>query len=501
MAISSPGLGSGLNITSIVSQLVAVESQPVQLLQKKGTTLQTQMSVFGQIKSELSTLKDAASALNSVSTWSSVALTSSDTSITGSTTTGAQAAKYAVAVTDLAQVQKVVGASTFTATQTMGGSGGTLTFYSGAYTSTTDPVTKITTKTSFVSKNPSTGNLNPYAGQVSVASTDTLADVVTKINAQSTTLGVTASIVTSAGAQRLVLRGNSTGTDAAFQIDADTAGLYGLSYLAVAVPMVDKGGAPITPTATSTMTLGQDAKNANVTIDGIAVTSQTNSISDALTGVTLNVSAKTPSPVDVTVSPDTTSMKTKIQAFQDAYNKLYADLKTQMAYDPATKTGGPLLGDNTAAGLQNMLRSLVGAVVPSTTSSISRLSNLGLEIQSDGSLKANSTKLDAALQDPNNVKAFFSSSTGLATEHGIARRIYDFAFGALGVDGNVSTHSTAFQKSIDQNNATIDKFNLHIAAYQKQLLAQYTALDTNMSKLNSLSTYVTQQLAQWNKTS
>jgi flagellar hook-associated protein 2 len=99
------------------------------------------------------------------------------------------------------------------------------------------------------------------------------------------------------------------------------------------------------------------------------------------------------------------------------------------------------------------------------------------------------------------VKAFFSSSTGLASEHGIAKRIYDFTFGALGVNGNVSTHSSAFQKSIDQNNATIDKFNLHIAAYQKQLLAQYTALDTNMSKLNSLSTYVSQQLAQWNKTS
>jgi flagellar hook-associated protein 2 len=146
-----------------------------------------------------------------------------------------------------------------------------------------------------------------------------------------------------------------------------------------------------------------------------------------------------------------------------------------------------------------MLRSLVGSSGPAA-STVNRLSDLGLQIQADGSLSTNSTKLDLALQDPVNVKAFFATNTGTATGNGIAKRIYDFAFGANSVGGSVSTHSVAFQKSIDRNTATIEKFNTHIADYQTQLLAQYTRLDTNMSKLNSLSTFVTQQVAQWNKT-
>jgi len=246
------------------------------------------------------------------------------------------------------------------------------------------------------------------------------------------------------------------------------------------------------------MTYGQLAADASVTIDGITVTSSTNTVSDALSGVTLNLLAPTTTPTQITVDIDKATMKTKIQAFQDAYNTLYADLKTQTAYDSSTKTGGPLLGDNTASSLQNMLRTLVGASGPAT-STIGRLSDLGLEIQKDGSLKTNATKLDAALQNPTNVKNFFSAITGTSSGNGIAKRVYDFAFGALGVGGSVSSHSTAFQKSIDQNNATIDKFNDHITAYRKQLLAQYTALDTNMAKLNSLSSYVSQQVTTWNK--
>jgi flagellar hook-associated protein 2 len=247
------------------------------------------------------------------------------------------------------------------------------------------------------------------------------------------------------------------------------------------------------------MTIGKAAADAMVTIDGIAVTSTTNTVTDALPGVTLNLLALTSAPTQISIDLDKTSMKAKIQAFQDAYNSLYADLKTQTAYDATTKTGGPLLGDNTATSMQGMLRALVGSKGPGA-STIDHLSDLGLEIQANGSLKTNSTKLDLALQNPSNVKAFFSTSTGTASSDGIAKRIYDFAFGALAVGGSVSTHNQSFQKAIDQNNKTIDKFNSHIADYQKQLLAQYNALDASMAKLNSLGTFVTQQVAQWNKT-
>jgi flagellar hook-associated protein 2 len=296
-------------------------------------------------------------------------------------------------------------------------------------------------------------------------------------------------VVTNGNTQQLILRGANTGTNSGFQVTT-SAGLEQFQYYSAASSIVQPTqGLLVAPTL---------ATDATLTVEGIPVTSHSNTVVDAVPGVTLNLLTAN-STANVTVSTDKDAIKTKIQAFQDAYNKLNADLKAQTKYDAATKTGGPLLGDGTTVGIQSMLRALVGSNGPAE-STIPRLSNLGLEIQSDGSLSTNSTKLDAAMQDPDNVKAFFATNTGTASSNGIAKRIYDFAFGANSVGGSVSSHSAAFQKSIDQNNATIDKFNTHIADYQKQLLAQYTRLDTNMTKLNSLSTFVSQQVAQWNKT-
>lgn len=483
MAISSAGVGSGLNVQSIVSQLVAVEQQPVRLLQAKGNTLQTKMSVFGQIKSELSALQDAASALVSASTWNALNVTSGNASaFTGTATSTAQAGSHTIEVNNLVSAQALKSANKYAATDTMGADG-TLTFYTG-FTKTDGSFS-------------STG----ASDTVAVASTDTLADVVKNINLKSSTLGVTASIVTVAGQQQLVIRGNTAGANGAFQIDA-SAGLEKFRHMPADVVRtnVDNSTTTLASHATPTvdMQLGKAAMDAKVTIDGIEVTSSTNAVKDALPGVTLNLLAQTTAPTQLSVDLDKTAIKTKIQSFQDAYNKLYADLKTQTAYNAASKKGGPLLGDNTAVSMQGMLRSLVGANGPAG-STIGRLSDLGLEVQADGSIKTNSTKLDAALQDTSNVKTFFSLSTGTASTNGIAKRVYDFAFGALGVGGSVSSHSAAFQKAIDQNNKTIDQANTHIDAYQAQLLKQYNALDSNMAKLNSLSTYVTSQVAQWNK--
>jgi flagellar hook-associated protein 2 len=456
-----------LNITSIVSQLVAVEQQPVKIMQAKGSALQTKLSVFGQVKSDLSALQDAANALMSATTWDAKTLTSSNTSaVTGTATSSALSSAFSVDVTNLASGQslKTAGvASTYTAPST-----GTLSFQLGSW----DASGVFTGAAS-------------AAVSVDVTAGDSLSTIAAAINAKSTSAGVTATVVTTGSTQQLLIRGTSTGAASGFQITA-SSGLEALGFTST--------------TATGGMTRTQTAADSSITIDGINVTSATNTVKDAIPGVTLNLLAKTTSSADISVDVDKAAIKTKIQAFQDAYNKINSDLKTYTAYNAATKTGGPLLGDGTTTGLQNMLRTLVGSNGPAT-STIGRLSDLGLQIQADGSISTNATKLDAALQDPKNVKAFFSAATGTASGNGIAKRIYDFAFGATGVGGSVTTHSAGFQKSIDQNNAAIDKFNTHIDAYQKQLLAQYTRLDTSMSTLNSLSTFVTSQIAQWNKSS
>jgi len=465
MAISSPGLGSGLNINSIVSQLVAVEQQPIKLLQAKTSTLQNKMSVFGQIKSDLSALQDAASALMSATTWDSKTFTSNSASaVTGTATSTALSSSFAVQVNSLASGQSLkttAVASTYTAPTT-----GTLSFQLGSWSGAV---------------------FTAGAGaavSVDVTSGDSLSTIAANINAKSTTAGVTATVVTTGTTQQLLVRGNSTGATAGFQITA-SAGLEAYGY-----------SAPLTGGMTKTQT----AADASITIEGIAVTSATNTVANAIPGVTLNLLATTTTAAQITIDTDKTAIKAKIQAFQDAYNKINTDLKTYTAYNSATKTGGPLLGDGTTTGLQSMLRTLVGANGPAT-STLGRLSDLGIEVQRDGSLSTKSAKLDAALQDPANVKAFFSASTGTASGNGIARRIHDFAFGAVGVGGSVSTHSASFQKSIDRNNAAIDKFNLHLESYQKQLLARYTQLDTSMATLNSLSSFVSAQITQWNKSS
>jgi flagellar hook-associated protein 2 len=481
MSISSTGIGSGLDVQSIVSQLVAVESRPVRLLQSKSNTLQTKLSVFGQIKSELSSLKDAASALTSATGWDAKTFASdAATAVTGSVSTSALTGSFKVEVTSLAAPQSLLfnafSPAVDPATNPL--PAGFLNFQSGSWETGT-----------FANKKDAKGVDVPSVS-IEVKSTDTLTSLASRINSSSA--GVSAVVVSTGGAQQLILRGTSTGTNSGFAVTpsyppspAASTGLEQLQY--------DNASKS---TFVNTLT---PAANAVLKVEGIAVTSQSNTVVDAVPGVTLNLLTPN-STANITVATDKDAIKAKIQAFQDAYNKLYADLKTQTAYDAASKTGGPLLGDNTSLGMMRMLRNLVGDSVSEANSpTLRRLSDLGLEIQSNGSLKTNSTKLDAALQTPANVKAFFSAATGKATEYGVAKRMYDFAFGALGVDGSVSSHNAAFQKSIDQNAATIDKFNVHIAAYQKQLLAQYNALDTNMAKLNSLSTYVSQQITTWNK--
>ena len=469
MAISSPGIGSGLNITSIVSQLVAVEQQPVRVLQSKGATLQSKLSVFGTVKSDLSALQDAASALVSATTWDSKSIASSATAnVTATIGASAMVGSFKVDVGNLATSQTLKFNAFSPAIDPL--AEGSLTFQLGTWSGTS------------FAKQTDALNKDVLSVSVEVKSTDTLTTLASRIN--SSNAGVSAVVVSNGSTQQLVLRGSATGTNNGFTVSA-SAGLEQFQYKTLSTPYL------MEPATMST--------DASFSIEGIPITSHSNTVADAVPGVTLNLLTANSSST-VTVATDKDAIKAKIQAFQDAYNKINTDLKTYTAYNSTTKTGGPLLGDSTTAGLQNMLRTLVGSNGPST-SMIGRLSDLGLQIQADGSLSTKSTTLDAALQNPKNVKEFFSASNGTASDNGIARRIYDFSFGATGIGGSVSTHSAGFQKAIDQNTKAIDKFNAHIEDYQKQLLARYTQLDTSMASLNGLSTFVSAQISQWNKSS
>ena len=477
MPISSAGVGSGLDVQSIVTQLMNIEKQPLTQLQTKASSLQTKLSAYGSVKSGLSGLQDAAAKLLDTSSWKAKTFTSNNTAaVTGSATTGALATSFGLKINDLAQVQSARSAGIATGSQI--GSAGRLDIQLGQWSGTS-----FGTPSSSVS--------------VTVAATDTLADIATKINSGGA--GVTAVVVKTGTNDQLLLRGNTTGAASGFRVKSFdgsgteiTDGTTGVGKLAYGYSSTN----PIPGFFGMTQT--QAAMDANIEIDGIAVTSASNTVSNAVPGITLNLLAKTTTAAAITVGDDTAAIKSKIEAFQTAFNKVASTLADLTKYDAATKKAGALQGDSSAVGLQSVLRSMLGANGPSGTA-FNRMSDVGLEMQRDGTLSINSTKLDAALKKLPDLNTFFSASTGSSATDGMAKRINTFIQQVNGVDGSVSGRSSALKESISRNSKDQDAMNVRLSQRQAALYKQYTALDTKMGTLSSMSSFITQQVTQWNK--
>lgn len=472
--ISTPGVGSGLDVRTIVTQLVALEKQPLTQLQTKASSLQTKLSAYGRVKSEMSSLQDAAAALLNTSSWQSKTFTSTNSSaVTGSVTDSALATSFSVKVVDLAQSQSVRAGAVTTGSAI--GADGRLDIQLGEW--------------SGASFAPGSGS----AVSVNVAATDSMTDIASKINQAGA--GVTALVVRSGTEERLMLRGTQTGNEAGFRIQtfdgsggSITDGVTGVGKLAYDTNGVSLYG----------MTQTQAALNANIEIDGITVTSSTNTVSDAVPGVTLNLLATTSTPASITVGADTATAKNKIEAFQKAYNTLNATLSDMTRYNAATKSAGALQGDSTAVGLQSVLRSMMGANGP-TGNSFGRLSDVGLEVQRDGSLSLNSTKLTASLGNLSGLQSFFDADSGSTVTDGMARRLRDFVRTAVSIDGNIDNRNKALKSAIDRNGVEQERISERIARSETRLYAQFSRLDANMASLSSLSSFVTSQVAVWNK--
>jgi len=457
--VSSAGIGSNLDVNSIITQLMAIEKQPLTALQTKASTINSTVSEYGKIKSAVSTLKDLSSKLASMTTWAQTTSTSSDTSVTASTN-GSAPGNYAVEVQTLASVQTLATAVFPSAAATPGA--GTLHIELGTWGAG---------QTSFTPKAGAT------AVDVTVAATDTLTDVRDKINASGA--GVTALIMTDATGSRLLMRSSTTGADNAFR----TSGLTGVSY----------------DTGAKDMTQNQTAANAAATVNGLAVSSATNTLTNIVDGLTLTLSAVTAAPVSVDVVTDTDAIKKTITDFAAAYSAVVQLISTDTKYNATTKTGGILQGDGTATSLQRQLRSLAGSTSGASTM-FARLSDVGLELQLDGSMTVNATKIDSALANTGELKKMFSNSNVLdATQDGFAKRFKTITTGLLASDGSVTTRTSGLADELTKNQKDQDSLNIRLASIEKRMRAQYTALDATMAKLNSTSTYLTNQIAAYNK--
>lgn len=463
MAISAPGVGSGLDVNSIVTQLVAIEKQPLQALQTKASTFQSQLSLYGKVKSQASALGDAAATLASASSWGVQKASSSNAPAIGVTAgSAAVAASLSVEVQQLARAQSV--ASLGVAAGVAVGASGSLNIESGSWSS--DPVPVFTPGTSV---------------QVSISASDTVSAIAAKVNAAGA--GVTATVLRDGANERLVIRSSSTGVVGGFRVNTPTD--PGVAALGLSNPSDGVGF------------VGQTALNAKLTVNGVGIESATNKVTDVIPGVTLQLNQQTAGPVEITVANDLDAVQKNIQTFVDTYNALNSTLADATKYDAATKKAGLMQSDSTTVGLQNTLRSILGS--SSVGSTFTRLSEVGLERQTDGSLKVNSTKLTTALQSLDSLKTLFTTNNSNTLTNGFGLKVRDFARGLVAFDGLVTNKATALQGSISRNSEDQDRVNERASRVEVQLRKQYSALDAQMAQMSGLSSYVTAQLAQWNK--
>ncbi len=456
-AISSVGIGSGLDVKSIVSQLVALEKQPLAALQTKEAGIQTKITTFSQIKSLVSTFADAASKLTLDSGWGAMTVNSSDSTAVNAAVSGvATAGEYAFEVQQLAQSQTSASATAYAAGTTMGP--GTLTISTGS-------------------------GATAKSVAVEIKSTDdtTPAGIASKINAAKA--GVVASVVTDATGQRLVLRSAATGAAGAFSVSATGDGPLG---------SVDFGS-PL-----------QTAQDTKATINGVAITSSDRTFTQAVPGMTFSASKVTTAPVQLSITADTAATKKNVQAFVDAYNAINDLVSTSVKYDADTKTAGVLQGDAIAVGLQNTLRSVLGGTTKST-GLYDTLASVGITAARGGALSIDATKFDKIMGTAAGAadvkKLFATKDSGSASTNGVAVKLKALTSQMLSFDGTFNSKADALTAADKRNQTEQDKVNARAAAVEKRLNAQYTALDTQMASLTALNSYVTQQVAAWSKSS
>jgi flagellar hook-associated protein 2 len=214
-----------------------------------------------------------------------------------------------------------------------------------------------------------------------------------------------------------------------------------------------------------------------------------------IAGVTLTLGKETTSPVEVKVQQDITSLKKAITDFAKAFSDINGYITQQTKYDAASKKAAALQGDRSTLTLQSNLRTLF---LDGSSASLvySRLSDIGMELQADGSMKVNDAKLSAALaaQPAEVAKLFTSTASADSAEHGFAVRAKALAAQLIGSDGAITARTKGLRDSIARNQHEQDRQEKRVALIQQRLSKQYGALDTMMSRINTTNSSLTQAL-------
>ena len=375
---SSTGIGSGLDVSSLVTQLVALERKPIVALDAKEAGLQAKLSAYGSLKGALSGFQDSVRSLNAISKFQALSAVSADNTVyTASAASTASAGGYAVEVTQLAQAHKVTSGAFTNVTDVVGT--GTLTFQYGTFSG------------SF------TANSAKASQTVTISSgTSTLAGIRDAVNAAN--IGVTATILNNGTTNQLIFTSKDTGAANSLKItvadtsDASNTDNAGLSQLAYDPAGTAGNGKNLTETVA--------ALNATLTVDGITgISKASNTVTDVIQGVTLTLLKKSATGVStaLTVSRDTSAVKSAVASFVQAYNDLNKTVTNLTKYDAAAKKGAVLQGDNSALSVLSQVRGALNKVITGLSGSYTTLSQIGISFQTDGTLSFDTTKLQTAI--------------------------------------------------------------------------------------------------------
>lgn len=445
--LSSLGVGSGLDITSLVNELVSAERAPVESrLSSQASDVATKISAMAQLKGALSTFQTAVDKLKTSSSLAALKATSSDESVfTATATSNAAESSYDVEVSQLAKAQQLVSTATYASGDTAVGSGSlTLKVGSNSFEVTIDP------------------------------SANTLKDIRDAINNASGNTGVKASLISGTSGTQLVLTGTKTGANNTISISADggDGGLDALEY---------------SSTATGNYTEKQAAQDAELTIAGIAYNGSSNTISDAIDGVTLKLLSTTEanSPETLTISNDSSTVQSNVQAFVDAYNTMIGVINSLDSYDADSQKAGALLGDGLLLSISGSITRLTTDRVSGLSSGYNSLATLGITTNADGTLSLDSTKYAAAVdKDPQALQGIFASSNGVASR--LDTQLTDY----LSTTGAIATRNDNLIQSQKDITTQSNELDARMEQVQARYTAQFTALDTLMSQLNSTSSYL-----------
>lgn len=456
-SITSAGIGSGLDVEGIVSKLMALEEKPLSRLDTKETAAQAKITAYGSVKSYLANLQTTSTTLATASTFTGKTASVSDSTVlTAAASSTAAAGTYSISVTQLAKYHTLRSNTDYAATSE--------TFNTGTLSISIGGAAAVNVAIN--------GTNNSLSG---------IRQAINDANA-----GVTATIINDGTTNRLVLTSETSGSVGAVTVTAADDGSGGTH----ALTQLENAG----------LFQIQSADNAQFTINGLSITRSSNTVTDAVEGLTLNLTkgtALTPGVSTVTVAKNTTATTTAIEGFVKAYNSAVEFMKNSSAYNSTTKTGGALNAEGTVRTIRSELSTLINTTVTGIAGGTETLSSIGITMQVSGSLSIDNTKLQAALADPTKDLTSLFGQTAVGNE-GIAVKIKTSMTSMLAAGGLLAGRTDGLTTSIKDIGTARDALNAKLDKIEARYRAKFAALDGLAASMSRTSQYLSSQITAMN---